>query len=135
MRNRNFGIAKRRENNRVFYSGWVCQFLRKNSIFCFWKSFAESQIFFKKVDFSNFWLFFSLDQVESFRMIPISWVNSTANHCESLLKNSKKKNRKKFFFRDFMTHNICFIQYESLYLLRNDYVMILLLRNHYVIVT
>ena len=35
------------------------------------KSFAESQIFFLKVDFSNFWLFFALDQVESFRYISL----------------------------------------------------------------
>ena len=35
---------------------------------------------------------------------------------------------------DFMTHNICSIKYESLYLFRNHYVIISLLRNHNVII-
>ena len=63
------------------------------------RALLSLKIFFLKVDFSNFWLFFLLDQVESFRMVPISWVNSTDNHEKSLLKNSKKKFEKKFFSR------------------------------------
>ena len=34
-----------------------------------------------------------------------------------------------------MTHNLRLIAYESLRLLRNDYVMIFILRNYYVIIT
>ena len=68
-------------------------------------------------------------------MIPISWVKSTDNHEKFMFENSKKK-LKKSFFCDLMTHLVWFMLFESLNLLRHDYVMITSwLRHDYVMIT
>ena len=53
----------------------------------------------------------------------------------NVFENFEKKNFWKMKNLYDMTHNPWLIAYESLQLLRNDYVMIFVLRNYYVMIT
>ena len=64
-------------------------------------------------------------------MLPISWANSTAIVGKYMFENSKKKTEKNSFSQ--FNASLC-MQYESLDLLRNDYVMISAKKKHFLFI-
>ena len=99
------------------------------------KSYVQTQIYFFFEFFLDFWLHRALEELETSRFMyiwpPKNFQNSRGNRVWKF----EKKNFWKMKYLYNMTHNPWLIAYESLRLLRNDYVIIFILRYYYVIIT
>ena len=85
--------------------------------------------------FLDFWLHPALEELERSWFMYIWPPKNFENVRGNCVWKFEKKNFWKVKYLYNMTHNPWLIAYESLWLLRNDYVMIFILRNYYVIIT